>query len=318
MTDEIRKDLFGRSVIISTRRSKRPDAFISKHGREKACPFCPGSESKTEKTVMSLPSENKWKVRVFKNKFPVLHTRTFKPIHENHLSSFAPCGSHEILVETEHHDREYFSMPVRDITLVIKALKARYEELMKIPDVNYVTIFKNKGERAGASLAHPHMQIIASPLFPHKIAEEMRESEDFFKKEKQCGHCEMMGYESSGKKRMVASNRDWMVMCPFTSKWPYQATILPRRHFSNITQMEEPEMTSLASIIRKLFHAYSKLFDDPPYNIMYHNFPESEFWHFHICVYPRLVTHAGFEFFGLNVNITSPEQAARNLRKAIR
>jgi galactose-1-phosphate uridylyltransferase len=82
--------------------------------------------------------------------------------------------------------------------------------------------------------------------------------------------------------------------------------------------MTDDEALNLAKVIKKLFHGYSRLFDDPPYNIMYHNFPDSDFWHFHIHVYPRLVTHAGFEFFGLNVVITPPEEAAQDIKNAMK
>jgi UDPglucose--hexose-1-phosphate uridylyltransferase len=317
MQDEIRKDIFERSVIIATSRSKRPGAFIDKKDREKACPFCPGSESKTEKTILALPDDNKWKVRIFKNKFPVLYKKHFKQIEGGFYPTFTPCGSHEILVETPFHDREYFNMNEKDIMLIIEALKKRHSDLMELEDVNYVAIFKNKGVRAGASLPHPHMQIIAAPLFPSVISKEMHESEDFFKKEKECGNCIMIRNELRERSRIITHNNDWVVLCPFVSTWPYQATILPRRHFSDISEISGDEALNLSKLIKKLFHGYSKLLNDPPYNIMYHNFPDSDFWHFHIHVYPRLVTHAGFEFFGLNVNIASPEKSASELKGAI-
>jgi UDPglucose--hexose-1-phosphate uridylyltransferase len=318
MLDEVRTDIFERSTIVSTSRSKRPGAFIDEKHREKACPFCPGNETKTEKTLLALPSERQWKVRVFKNKFPVLHTRNFKPVEENFFNKFTPCGSHEVLIETNKHDHEYFNMTEKDIALVIEAVKRRYVDLMEIEDVNYVAIFKNKGKRAGASLPHPHMQIIAAPIFPDTISQEMQESEEYFKKEKKCGDCVMIREESKARRRVITHNKDWIVVAPFVSTWPYQTSIIPRRHFSEVSEMTGDEALNLAKVIKKLFHGYSKLFDDPPYNIMYHNFPSSDFWHFHIHVYPRLVTHAGFEFFGLNVVITSPEEAASTLKNAIK
>lgn len=316
MVDEIRKDAFGRSVVISTARSKRPGAFIDKKEREEACPFCPGKEKRTGKTRLALPNERSWKIRVFENEYPVLHVKNFRPVLKDFFSVFTPCGAHEVLVETRKHENEYFNMRSDDIALSVKALKMRYGKLSEIPDVNYITIFKNKGIRAGASISHPHMQIIAGPLFPDVISKEMDDAENYFKIKKQCGECLEMEKEIQLKKRVVASNSDWVVICPFISKWPYQTTILPRRHFSEILEMEESEIKSLAKIMKRLFSSYYKKFDDPPYNMMYHNFPKSAFWHFHIHIYPRLVTHAGFEFFGLNVNIMTPERAAGELRNA--
>jgi UDPglucose--hexose-1-phosphate uridylyltransferase len=146
----------------------------------------------------------------------------------------------------------------------------------------------------------------------------MEESERYFKSEKLCGNCMMVKNELKNRERVITHNKDWVVIAPFVSTWPYQTTIVPRRHFSELPDITEDEVLNLARIMKKLFHGYSKLFNDPPYNIMYHNFPTSDFWHFHLHVYPRLVTHAGFEFFGLNVNITSPEEAAKDLKKAVR
>ena len=317
MQDEIRKDLFGREVIIAATRSKRPGAFMHKPEENQICPFCPGNEHMTMKDVLALPDKRNWQVRVFQNKFPVLSGTEFRCRKVGMYKKYTPLGKHEIMVETRNHGKEYETMDAGNIELVLVALKMRYEELIRIKGVNYVTIFKNKGKEAGASLEHTHTQIIASPLFPEQISREMDESEAFFKVGKTCGFCTVLREELRERKRIVFQNRHWLCVTPYSSIWPYTVSLIPKRHFSELPEMKHEELKSLAQMYRKIFGAYSKLFSHLPYNMMYHNFPRSELWHFHLDIYPRLVTHAGFEFFGLNVNISPPEQAAKDLRNAL-
>ena len=320
-SDHIRRDLFGREVIIATKRSKRPGAPEKKEkkaGRKSGkCPFCPGNELMTEKTILALPDEKRWKVRIFPNKYPVLKDNSFKSIGRYPYASFSPCGKHEIMVETRTHGHEYEDMTLENMALSLKALKIRYEQLMCMKDINYVTIFKNKGEKAGASIKHTHTQIIASPLFPQAISKEMDEAEDYFKREKQCGYCAMVNMEVDRGERIVDYNTSWICIAPYASTWPYQVSVIPRRHFSEITDADDRELDDLARILKNVFTAFSKMHKNMPYNMMYHNFPASELWHFRIEIYPRLVTHAGFEFFGLNVNTSIPEECAARLREML-
>jgi UDPglucose--hexose-1-phosphate uridylyltransferase len=329
--NEIRRDFFGREVIVASSRSKRPGAFRQKKSSQRqVCPFCPGNEKMTAKTTLSLPDEKNWQVRMFPNKFPVLEGDAFRktfsekfPLTTGKPSSisipmyqkFTPFGRHEIMVETRDHYKEYESMDVGNLELALIALKKRYENLMAIDGINYVTIFKNKGEAAGASISHTHTQIVASPLFPEAISKKMDESEAFYKEAKECGMCVITKEEAQDQKRVILNNRHWLCIAPFTSVWPYQVRILPKRHFSELSEMDYSELQSLAKTFKELFTLFAGNFDDMPYNMVYMNFPRSELWHFHIDIFPRLVTHAGFEFFGLNVNVMSPEEAASRLRK---
>jgi UDPglucose--hexose-1-phosphate uridylyltransferase len=333
MTDEIRKDFFGREVIVAGSRSKRPGSFSEEKMPKQICPFCAGNEKMTEKSILSLPDEKNWQIRVFPNKFPVLRKNVRSKIsYEKFPSSvdqkssvpnemyqkFTAFGKHEILIETRDHFAEYEDMDTDNIELALVALKKRYEELMKIDGINYVTIFKNKGEAGGASIRHTHTQIVASPMFPEIISKKMDESEAFFKEAKECGMCMIINHEIEKKDRVVAHNKQWLCIAPFTSVWPYQLRLIPKRHFSELSEMSYDELRGLAKLLKKTFGMLSKLFEDMPYNMIYLNFPRSELWHFHIDIFPRLVTHAGFEFFGLHVNIVEPEHAARCLRSGKR
>ncbi len=319
MKNEIRKDIFGREAIIATGRSKRPGASISKRKRRKKskhkCPFCMGNEKLTPPSLFMYPDEKNWKIRMFRNKFPVLYKRKFGQLASGFYKKFTSFGLHQVLVETPRHNEDYDQMKVDHIYLVLRTLKNHYEELVKRDGVKYVIIFKNRGEGGGESIHHSHLQILASPLFPEVIAKEMEDSERYFKKEGKCGHCLTIKKENKSRKRVVDANRNWICFAPYVSVWPFELSFFPKRHFSDISEMGDEEITDLAGMFQRVFKAIKKLYPKISYNMIYHNFPKSGFSHFHISFYPRIVTHAGLEFFGLNVNVVSPEDAAKQLRK---
>ncbi len=321
MVNEIRKDIFGREVIIATKRSKRPGASIRKRkgrkGTGHVCPFCPGNEKLTPPSLFVHPDEKNWKVRIFRNKFPVLYKKKFGQLAGGFYKKFTSFGLHHVLVETPRHGEDYEKMKIDQIYLVLKTLKKHYGELAKRNGVKYVVIFKNKGEGGGESIHHTHLQIVASPLFPEAIEKEMEYSELYFKKEGECGQCSVIKRETESRKRVVDSNRNWVCFAPYTSVWPFQLSFLPRRHFSDISEMGEEEIKDLAGMFQGVFRGIKKLFPKISYNMVYNNFPRSGFYHFCIDFYPRLVTHAGLEFFGLNVNVVSPEDSAKQLRGKI-
>jgi UDPglucose--hexose-1-phosphate uridylyltransferase len=318
MVNEIREDIFGREVIIATKRSKRPGASISKGERRKhECPFCKGNEKLTPPSILVYPNEKNWKIRMFRNKFPVLYQKKFEQLTGGFYKKFTSFGLHQVLVETPNHNEDYEQMKVDQISLIFKTLKKHYEKLMKRNDVKYVAIFKNKGEGGGESIYHTHLQIVASSLFPEVIAKEMEDSERYFKREGRCGHCSMIKKEIESRKRVVDSNRNWICFAPYVSVWPFQLSFLPKRHFSDISEMKGEEITDLATIYHRVFKGIKKIYPKISYNMVYNNFPRSDFSHFRIDFYPRLVMHAGLEFFGINVNVVSPEDAAKQLRGKI-
>ncbi len=219
MSNEIRRDILGREVIIATKRSKRPGASISRREGVKkpkhVCFFCPGNEKLTPPSLFVYPDEKNWKIRIFRNKFPVKLTSS---------------SIHNILVETPKHTEDYDQMKVDQIFLVLKTLKKHSGDLMKKNGVKYVIIFKNRGEGGGESIHHSHLQILASPFFPKLIANEMEDSERYFKKEGKCGYCLMIKKEIESRKRVVDVNRNWICFAPYVSVWPFELSFFPKRH----------------------------------------------------------------------------------------
>ncbi len=316
--NEIRRDYISEKyVVFSPKRAKRPHLFSAKKGEvmdPSKCPFCPGNEKMTPKEIIQKPKKN-WKVRLIPNKFPALCDTKFNGEEgKGFFNHYKPYGSHEVVIETPDHSKDFHDLSIKDMELSLGVLIKRYKEHIKRKEIVYVTMFKNEGKMAGASIGHSHSQIIASPVFPKKISEKMTAAEKFYKKENRCPYCDIIKKEKEKKKRIVSENKEFVVIAPYASTWPYETWLFPKRHISDISKLDSSQKRYFLKTIKKLLNKYNELFGDLPYHIVYNSFPKSDFWHFHIEIYPKLKIYGGFEYFGLFVNEVMPEYAAKKLR----
>ncbi len=316
--NEIRKDYIAEKyVIFSPKRAKRPHAF-RKSGKKKIspdkCPFCPGNESMTPKAIKQVPNKN-WRVRLIPNKFPALCEIPFKGEEgSGFFRHYRPYGYHEVLIETPEHDKEFHELSQKQLELCFKIMIERYKYLLKKKETVYVTVFKNKGKMAGASLGHTHSQIIASPLFPKKISEKMLAAEKYYHSEQRCPYCDIIKSEKKKKQRVVAENSEFIAICPYASTWPYETWLFPKKHVHDISCLNKSQLECMIKMLKNILKKYTELFGDLPYHIVYNSFPESDFWHFHVEIFPKLKIYGGFEYFGLYINEVLPEYAAKKLK----
>jgi len=217
-------------------------------------------------------------------------------------------------VETPDHKKDFHELSEKQLGLGLDLLVERYKKLLAKKEIVYVTVFKNEGRMAGASLGHTHSQIIASPVFPKKIDEKMKASQKYYEKENRCPYCDIIKDEKREKVRVVAENKEFLLVCPYASTWPYETWIFPKKHVSDISCLNKKQRIYLIKAMKKLLAKYAKLFGDLPYHIVYNSFPKSDFWHFHVEVFPKLKIYGGFEYFGLYVNEVLPEYAAKKLK----
>lgn len=331
---ELRKDpIVGRWVIISTERGKRPSDF----GRTVAlrtggfCPFCPGNESKTPPEVYadrvngSGPNEPGWRVRVVSNKFPALEIEG--DLHrrgEGIYDRMNGVGAHEVVIETTRHDREMSQLPIAQLDRVFAACRARMVDLAKDSRFRYIQVFKNHGEAAGASLEHSHTQLVATPIIPRRVAEELKGCEQHFEIKERCIFCDIVDQEIAFEKRIVCANDDYLVIEPFAPRFPFETWILPRRHERRFEDSWQDGYASLARIYKELLLRMNAALGEPPYNWVLHTGPyEIEpkgtiHYHWHIELMPRLTKVAGFEWgTGFYINPTPPEDAAEYLRDVV-
>ncbi len=336
---ELRKDpILGRWVIIAAERGDRPDVFRSQKPPEPddltKCPFCLGKEKMTPPEIYSLrapntkPNEPGWRVRVVPNKFPAvgivkLDKKGFG-LHDM-MSGF---GAHEVIIESPDHTKEFKDRSIDEISEVIGVLQERVEDLHRDQRFRYVLIFKNKGKEAGASLKHPHHQIIGLPITPKRVREELQGCEAYYKIKERCVFCDLIEQEVSWKERIVYENESFISFCPYASCFPFETWILPKDHSIDFYGPKAKEKVKLmADILKVILMKLDKVLNNPEYNYIIHaapnRFARGGYWktiemdyHWHIELFPRLTRVAGFEWgSGFYINPMAPENAAKYLKE---
>ncbi|OFW06699.1 MAG: galactose-1-phosphate uridylyltransferase [Acidobacteria bacterium RIFCSPLOWO2_12_FULL_59_11] len=329
---ELRKDpITGRWVIIATDRAKRPSDFV--HEPEKArgngfCPFCYGNEQKTPPEILayrnngSLPNTPGWVIRVVPNKFPALGIEgDLGRQGEGLFDKMNGIGAHEVIIETPEHDLTLAQVPEKRIEEVLWAFRDRILDLKKDPRFRYILIFKNHGEAGGASLEHPHSQLIALPIVPKRVREEVDGSKQYYAMKERCIFCDLIRQEQESKIRLVDENSDFLTMEPYAPRFPFETWILPKTHESAFENCQSHTYESLAKSVKVLLARVEKVLDSPAYNLVIHTSPlleaSNDYYHWHIEMMPRLTRIAGFEWgTGFYINPTPPEEAAKFLREA--
>lgn len=326
---ELRKDpVISRWVIISTERAKRPSDFEAEPPPQQPgfCPFCPGNEAKTPPEIMAyrdgggLRDAPGWRVRVVANKFPALMIEEdLNRQGEGIYDKMRGVGAHEVIIESPQHDQSLATLPEQQVRDVVWAYRDRILDLKNDPRIRYVLIFKNSGEAAGASLTHPHSQLIATPIIPKRVREEVDGAREYYDYKERCVYCDMIRQELAHKRRVISANDHFVAVAPFASRFPFETWILPRAHDAFFEEIRKDECMSLAHMLRETLHRMQRVLSNPPYNFVIHNAPFREegdlHYHWHLEITPRLIRVAGFEWgTGFYINPTPPEEAAQYLR----
>jgi UDPglucose--hexose-1-phosphate uridylyltransferase len=334
----MRKDyLLERWVVIATERKKRPTDFAKDKPPVKigTCPFEPGNENMTppaelvyahgegdriRKTKDSGGFRHKnWLIRCFPNLFPA-----FSPppegvkrvkVRENAFL-YDAVGAHEVIVESPRHDEHPGVAGLAQLGLVVNAYLDRLKTLSEKPYVKYVSLFRNHGVEAGASLSHAHSQIIATPFVPQMVKEEINASRRLWRKNHECALCGILERERKSP-RFIWENEGFGVFAPWASVNPLEFWILPKKHQATPLEMKPKQRRDLAVALRVCLGALNVLLKDPPYNYGFHIAPSVEsadYYHWHVEVYPKLAIWAGFEKgTGIYINTVPPEDAAQSL-----
>jgi len=327
---ELRKDpIVGRWVIISTERGKRPSDFPTEIRKRdtKLCPFCPGNESSTPPEIHVIrengtsPNSPGWSLRVIPNKFPALRIEgDLNRVGEGIFDKMNGVGAHEVIIETPEHTQDLADLEKNQIENVLWAYRDRIIDLKKDPRFRYIMIFKNQGEPAGASLEHAHSQLIATPIVPKRVYEEIGGSLKYFEYKERCIFCDIIRQETREESRIVSQNEKFVSMEPFASRFPFETWIIPKSHEASYENIQGPDIKSLAVILKDTLRRLALALNNPSYNYVLHSLPvERKYfneYHWHLEIMPKLTKVAGFEWgTGFFINPTSPEDAARFLRE---
>src|SRR5262245_4567911 len=324
---EFRKDpTSDRWVIIATERAKRPaHGEASENG---PCPFCAGNENMTPPEVLvfrdqSDPSSlSNWTVRVVPNKYPALVSdgSRLETINENYEAGTG-TGAHEVIIESPHHVTDVTLLSESQLAAVLRIYRTRIMELRTDKRFRYILIYKNQGSEAGATLEHVHSQLIAMPMIPQLILEEINTAKNYYQANRRCVFCDVIEKET-GSERFVTENARYLVICPFAPRFPYETWILPKQHASLFERNTQPDDVDLARILRETLVRLNRSLGSPAFNYFIHSNSldqgENNAYHWHIEIIPKLIQVGGFEWgSGSYINTVTPEQSARSLRAAI-
>ncbi len=329
---ELRKDpIVSRWVIISKERGKRPSDYPPDEvpHRGSYCPFCEGNEKSTPPELLAfgrpepaVPNGPGWKLRVVSNKYPALQIEgQLNPRGEGLFDIMDGIGAHEVIIETPAHHKDLTDLNTDEFRLMLEAYRLRLLDLRNDKRFRYILIFKNQGFAAGATVAHTHSQLIATPVVPRLVTEELEGTEHHFQFKERCVYCDIIRQEINDRKRVVAENEHFIAFEPFAARVPFETWIMPKYHRSHYEDEDTEHFRLLADLFRETLLRLKLALDNPPYNYMLHTAPVNlskdwSIYHWHFEIVPKLTKVAGFEWgSGFYINPTPPEEAAAYLRE---
>jgi len=324
---------------VAPERGRRPSDFEQKgtelaHQEPANCVFCAGHENETPPEVYRSPSSDgqSWDVRVVPNKFAALQ-------HYDELGresvlgiydQMNGVGAHEVVIESPDHCSQIGDMTQQQALPIVEAYIHRLKALMENPWFRYVLLFKNHGKEAGASLLHPHSQIIATPIVPQEVRESLNIAKDYYERKERCLFCDIMLAELKSGERIVEDADGFVTWAPYDSRFPFELVIYPKQHSHDFTTMDADQRAGLASVLIRTIKRLQTLLGDIPYNFVLKTTPnpivrpgKPGYWttlaydyHWRIAVMPRLTRVAGFEWgTGFYINPMPPESSAKYLRE---
>lgn len=327
---ELRRDpATQKLVIIAGARRRRPT-------RKPKCPFCEGHENETPPEIYALrknasrPNGPGWYVRVIPNKYPALSAEVnLTKTRTGLLEKLTGAGAHEIIVESPAHITDFCELPLAQIRRVIKVYMARLRALQANKKFKSLVLFKNAGAAAGASLEHVHSQLIALPVLPDLITQELENAAAYYKNQTKCLYCELIQQELKGAERVIEINAHFVVLAPFASRFPFECHIVPRRHGHDFSQITPEAQQWLAHVLKRTLLRLKAALSDLSFNLIVCTAPSSAVckaelkelelersFHWRMEILPRTAQLAGLEWgSGIHVNPVAPEEAAKTLRE---
>ena len=339
---ELRKDpVVDRWVIIAADRGRRPTDSVAQEPTPggASCPLCEGNERMTPGEIWAIrpentsPNEPGWDVRVVPNKYPALRVEG-EPERRGigMFDTMNGVGAHEVVNESPDHYWRMGDGPPSKIQQVLLAYQSRLADLYRDERLRYCVIFRNYGAEAGATLTHPHSQIMAVPVVPRRVKSKLIAARDYYRLKERCIFCDIVDNELALNERVFFANDRFVAIAPFASRFPFELAVYPRQHSHDLTDLDEPGREALADVLHRCLAYLRPALGSPSYNFVLNVAPNAvprpgrpEYWdtlaldyHWHIEILPRLSGVSGFEWgTGFYVNPVAPEDAARFLREAM-
>lgn len=324
---ELRQDpVSGDWTIVAPGRAKRPDDFMARLPKRKRSPVknCPfeNPELSGRKAILTYPDHREWGVKVVENKYPVVtHKDKCGVFTKKGPHGFLPGAGHHDLVISRDHDKNFPRLSKEDANLVFQAFRDRYLTLVDHPCIAYISIFHNWGHSAGASIYHPHYQMLSIPVVPSDVSHSLAGSARYYREHKKCVHCAMIDWDLKEKKRIVFQNDGALAVAPFVSRAPFEIRVFPKKHLSYFENTRDEDIAAVVEATQFALKKLEKNVGDPDYNFFIHTAPIQDkekygHYHWHLEILPSLSIRASFELgTGLDITSVDPRDVARILRK---
>jgi UDPglucose--hexose-1-phosphate uridylyltransferase len=324
--NELRQDIAsGDWVLLAPGRADRPKFLdvkkkLRKPLPKKSCPFEALEKKGNEPSLFTYPNEKNWQIAVIPNKYPALTNGPVCsiPFRQGIYHARTAVGSHNLLL-TRDHNKHFIDLNKREITKVMEVFQAFHIMAAKDKCAAYISTFYNYGSSAGASIWHPHYQMLTLPIIPSHVTHSLRGAMDYFKEYGRCVRCDIITIEQKRGIRVIAQNEHAIAIAPYASKHPFEATILPKKHWASFRTTPPDARQAIALLLQNVMIRMKKYLNDPDLNFFIHDTPfgrkDYRHHHWHIEVIPRISIDAGFEFStSIAINTTDPDNAAAILR----
>ncbi len=326
--NELRRDrISGQRVIIAPGRNARPqqvrrnDQAAPQAAHDAECPFCPGNEVQLPGILAEYPGRAPpgWSVRAVPNKYAALTYDAGEPPKQNGFAAEAAPGIQEVIIDSPRHNARLIDLNGDELLAVLQAYRDRYTALIAQERIAYVILFRNEGASSGASLSHPHSQLIATGFMPDRIGLLEERARDYFARNGTCIVCDDVASEISAASRIVERQELFTCHVPFAAQGPSELRITPVRHQSRFDEIDDAELVALGSILMQSLLRLTGVYGDLSYNFLVESAGREgkgqQYLHWYLRIVPDLVSWGGFELgTGIPINPSSPEQDAAALK----
>jgi len=321
---ELRMDLVSNDwVIIATGRARRPETFakeerVKEKISPKDCPFCKEEIMKKAIAIQRKPNSS-WFALSVPNDFPAFSMGdSLNQRKEGPNRIMDGLGYQEVIIMADHQ-KQMAQFSPKEVKMVIDLYQERYLELMNRKFIKYVSIFHNHGQEAGASVAHPHSQLIAIPVIDPDLRNSLDGAESFYRSQGKCVYCTMINWDIKNGQRIIYQNEKFVALCPFAPQISFEVRVYPKEHQPYFEKMDENDKKLFADALQKALSMLYKTLKDPAYNFYFHTAPcdgtNHDHYHWHLNILPRMNIWAGFELAaGIEISTIEPEKAAEFLR----
>jgi len=328
---QLRKDpVLKQWVIIAPERGKRPMEIKPESVPDDSpenCPFCEGHEKMTPPETLAFrkagtPSNQPgWWIRIFPDHNPILvPSGDLWREGQGMFDAMNSIGIHEVVVEVPHHSQTLQNVPLDQVRELVWSYKQRLLDIKKNPRFKHFMIVKNSGKKV-SNFSHSHSHILATPIIPKRIEEEIDGAREYFHYHDRCVYCDIVKQEIEQTARIIHSDNLFLAFCPFAARFPYEIMIIPRIHQPFFENIDKDHVNGFANVLQISLKKMQNLFPELPYYFILHTSPCTDsyrdFFHWHLEIIPKFSQVAGFEWgSGFYINPMLPEDAAQKLREA--